>query len=456
MTPRLAASLAVASCLLAFALAPPPATACSCQQVGIAPPSPCRHFDLFDAVFVGRVVGFEEVPVHPDRWDEPSRLYRFEVEEAFSGVSGSEEVVRGGVGGGECGYPFEVGSRYLVYARRSSPGARLSSGKCGPTVPIGRAGDDLAYARRRIAGEPVPALVGVVVRESASRWRSEPEHEPLAGVTVRVAGAGGESWTATTDAEGAFEVVGRLAGGYTVTAELPEGTPPAALVTVEVATGRCAVAEVIATELGTVRGIVFPGPGGTLSRVDVALVDPADPALPVLDAAAVDALGVFTLRWVPPGRYLAVVNPEGTPAPWEAPYPRTFYPGTSEPGAAEVVTVGPGERVEIGPIELPPPLVATRLEGVVRWPGGEPAAGATVRLELPGRDLRGLTAETGADGRFSFPVFEGCRYGLRAVIEEGLARFVGALDPVTTGAGEGPVEIGLRPEDLPEERPQVP
>jgi len=44
------------------------------------------------------------------------RRYTFRVEQAWKGPSLSEIVVTTGDGGGDCGTPFELGKRYLVYA----------------------------------------------------------------------------------------------------------------------------------------------------------------------------------------------------------------------------------------------------------------------------------------------------------------------------------------------------
>src|SRR5712664_3796651 len=62
------------------------------------------------AVFSGTVVAIDR---------KPGDLYvvvRFKIEEFWKGALSKEATVFTGQGGGDCGYKFEVGQRYLVYA----------------------------------------------------------------------------------------------------------------------------------------------------------------------------------------------------------------------------------------------------------------------------------------------------------------------------------------------------
>ena len=47
-------------------------------------------------------------------------------------------------GGGDCGYPFQTGTEYVIYAYKNSDG-RLETGICSRTRPLAEAGDDVAY-----------------------------------------------------------------------------------------------------------------------------------------------------------------------------------------------------------------------------------------------------------------------------------------------------------------------
>lgn len=142
-------------------------------------------------------------------------------------------------------------------------------------------------------------------------------------------------------------------------------------------------------------------------------------------------LGEFRLFGLPPGTYYLAVSPSiasgarlttpaevrwalqppgagAAPAPPQSPvagYARVYYPGTTDPGGAVPITVGPGQvrdglefRVDFTPV--------ARVEGVVLRSGGTPAAGARVMLDArePRVGLEGATRTAVADsaGRFVF------------------------------------------------------
>jgi hypothetical protein len=60
--------------------------------------------------------------------------------------------VRTGLGGGDCGFRFEVGKRYLVYAFADDSG-RLSTGICSGTAMLQDSLANLSYLR----GDPIVA-----------------------------------------------------------------------------------------------------------------------------------------------------------------------------------------------------------------------------------------------------------------------------------------------------------
>ena len=67
----------------------------------------------------------------------------------YRGVISQKVVVETGVGGGDCGYPFETGRSYLVDAWVNESG-QLSNGICGATSPLEFSGTEL----RMLRGEP--------------------------------------------------------------------------------------------------------------------------------------------------------------------------------------------------------------------------------------------------------------------------------------------------------------
>src|SRR5690348_8564388 len=89
------------------------ANACSCVR-GV---TVCQAYAEASAVFIGIVS--EISPTQRSRPDKSDvyfgKLARISVVEIFKGVSSPEITVVTGNGGGDCGYPFERGKRYLVY-----------------------------------------------------------------------------------------------------------------------------------------------------------------------------------------------------------------------------------------------------------------------------------------------------------------------------------------------------
>ena len=88
------------------------------------------------AVFSGTVVAIDR---------KPGDLYvavRFEVEEFWKGALRKEVTVFTGQGGGDCGYKFEVGQRYLVYAYTYND-TELGTNICQRTAGLLEAAADL-------------------------------------------------------------------------------------------------------------------------------------------------------------------------------------------------------------------------------------------------------------------------------------------------------------------------
>src|SRR5215211_7937168 len=111
--------------VVVFSLASQTAMACSCSSHG----TPCEGFGSAAAVFVGTVTAVREndlgkgMSVSERRRKEDSgeidwspKAYKFSVEQAYLGVAGAEIEIFTGRGGGDCGYRFQPGTRYIVYA----------------------------------------------------------------------------------------------------------------------------------------------------------------------------------------------------------------------------------------------------------------------------------------------------------------------------------------------------
>src|SRR5262245_21218595 len=114
----------------------PSADACTCAS----PTNTCAHFWRVSAVFAGTVRAIEPIA------DRPGLLaVSFDVDTRGRGVDGDRVVVESAPQNGvNCGYTFQVGQRYVVFAS-ASPDGRLTTSMCSGTKLAAAAADELAF-----------------------------------------------------------------------------------------------------------------------------------------------------------------------------------------------------------------------------------------------------------------------------------------------------------------------
>ncbi len=409
-----------------------PAGACSC--VGSAVGShPCVALWQADAVFAGRAAAVEVLggPEPEGDYACSSRRVSFEVAEGFRGAETGDVVeIVTGMGGGDCGYDFELGKSYVVYAHRGDAGV-LYAGICGRTRTLSEAEEDLRYGRRIAAGEQPSLVYGIALHRTRRSADEYGEQTPIAGSTIRVQGPDRRSIESTTDGEGRFQV--ELPGGGDETsaadwsAVAPEPAapiPPAAEQAFSVADGSCAAVEIGVDDLARITGTLIDATGQPpdwhwLELVEAAAYrspeggrtghragEPAAVGEPsAYDEARVDDHGSFTFVQIYPGEYLLVVNRSQFPSP----YPRIFYPGTTDLAQALPVAVAAGEVVDVGTFNLPSPRRQVEIRGTIRHANGEAAAGVELQAD---HDVSGDSYSTSSDeqGRFTFTVYEGFEF----------------------------------------------
>ncbi len=126
------------SATLSAAPCPPASARCSC----IPPRPPREALGQADAVFAGRVVSVverrEEDPGHPGG---PHLEVRIVPQRRWKGAAGDTVVVRTADNSAACGYAFETGGEYMVYAA-GEDALRVNS--CSRTRLLAEAGEDLA------------------------------------------------------------------------------------------------------------------------------------------------------------------------------------------------------------------------------------------------------------------------------------------------------------------------
>jgi putative intracellular protease/amidase len=155
----------LASAIFALTFSSVPVVACKC----VLPPKGLTARDLAiwnasgggDAIFEGRVelvewkwtlmeakVG-DLIPADLEQ-GPPFMQVSLGVSRSYRGVQDKNIQVRTGLGGGDCGFDFEVGKQYLVYASADETG-QLSTDICSGTALLEESQTSLSYLR----GEPI-------------------------------------------------------------------------------------------------------------------------------------------------------------------------------------------------------------------------------------------------------------------------------------------------------------
>ena len=433
---------------LALLLAPSRADACSC--IGGLPI--CQTFWQTDAVFAGTVLSIEPIPNPSGERFMAHQRIRFQVQEAWrGGVEGIVEI-RTGAGGGDCGYRFEQGEAYLVYAH--ARGGGLSTSICSRTRKLAQASEDLAYLKTAMRPSATGRIYGVVRYQQDSRTRGPDRY--IAGYTVQLSD-GTRSRTGTTDADGRFEFTGIAAGKYTISLATPDTEHAYGPRDVTLADPRgCAAANFHVVPDGRLSLRLVDGTGEPRSKVLVELLDlgarSADRPLFPRAVRETDADGRVEFAQLHPNQYAVSVN--GTRPPGiDMPYAARYFPDADSLDAARTIDLGLGERLDLGDWVLPAPLPSRRVTGQVAWPDGTPAAGAHVLL-LGGRGgpWQNRTVDKGSvttdrEGRFTLTVHEGITYEVRAYLNTGepVVQWTTPRVEFSAGPSTTPVRLVLQP-----------
>jgi hypothetical protein len=413
--------LLVLSAVILFSCAPE-VRACSCAETRPT----CEEFGSAKAVFIGKVIGAKEQ--RQARGDDGStttydvgEIY-FKVEETFLGVKGARVVIHSGTGGGDCGYWFRRGQRYLVYAYGESLEA-LGTNICTRTRLLANAEEDLEFLRnlpRKGTGARIYGSVAAALKDpKSSAWRTP---TPLEGVTVKIEGPQ-RTFDAVTDSKGEYELTGLPAGSYKVHAVVPDyyRQDEYWMRKIELNDRGCAREDFFAQNDSGITGHVFKPDGTPLAKANVELMPVEREAIQRLsgDETWADEKGEYELEEVPPGRYLLGINLSSSPDD-EQPYPRTFYPGVTDRSRATVIEIGLGQKLKDIDIHLPPQAIAHLVRGFVVWPDGSLAKAVDIYLEdvdYPGWCVNGCAGKTEEQGRFELRGFAGYKYRVVSTAE---------------------------------------
>ncbi len=297
------------------------AAACSC----ISSNSGCNQaWKAGEVIFLGTATAkdYIETPAPPGYFRPGRFAVHFSVTESFRGpaIPGEDFVVYTGSGGGDCGYPFAIGTSYLVYA--STFKDELTTGICTPTSPEVMVAAVLRQLRTIRNSQSVDDLFGTIgTAPKGVGFADLVETKPLADITVSVINRSGVERSTTTDPKGVYSFQSLPSDTYQVEVDLPSGMSTwqrnrGDKTTVQVGTkglSGCRV-DLFARANGRISGMIVDDAGTGVPGF--VMIKPADPK----EAEAASRRGGlpgyttedgnFTLELLPPGRYRLSFNPK--------------------------------------------------------------------------------------------------------------------------------------------------
>ncbi|MBZ5568000.1 MAG: carboxypeptidase regulatory-like domain-containing protein [Acidobacteriia bacterium] len=396
------------------------AWACSCTTPGPA----CQAFWHTDVVFIGEVTAIETTTVPMDvmakSYQVPQKEVHFRVVRSYRGNVGAEATVHTGLGGGDCGYKFELGHSYLVYA--SQRDGDIRTGICSRTAEAEKAADDIAWLDSLPSLAKSATALGTVTTQIVKDQAYK--RQPMPGVGITVTDTSGQVTRTTTDAGGAYSVTGLAAGEYSVAAILPDGfVSSGSPRKINLHEQGCAQVSFYAAPNGTIRGRVLDAEGQGVKGMPVALNFLEDPYqirdrkyLTTNRIATTAANGEYEFDTLLPGNYIVIANQFG--ATKEHPFPRLLYPGVEDPVNASPVSIGFATGAHDIDFRLPPKLTLTSIEVEVKDASGNAVANARVFAhdqELT-TSVLSLTGNSNAIGLASLEVFEERAYFITATL----------------------------------------
>jgi hypothetical protein len=262
------------------------------------------------------------------------------VSEPFRGTAGDTLVVLTEVG--DCGYPFEVGHEYLVFANWNQ--GNLTVTTCSATQPSKMAVARIEQLRALRDGSTLPDLYGFVGTHALG---SDPvaweQVQPMPDLTVTARSGSAEYRTQTAD-DGLYRFRGLPRGRYQLSVAAPAGRralwggnaehPGASPGTF------CAMNFEVFWD-GLITGTVLGRDGQPASgMISAQYVGPE--TLPPGQFGAFVKDGRFEIRRLPPGRYRLMFLPTVT----DRPAGPVYYPGVQAHSAAALIEIGEGAHVE--------------------------------------------------------------------------------------------------------------
>ncbi len=329
-----------------------------------------------------------------------------------------------------------------------------------------------AGARAQVRDRPVaPASVGVVAGRVVFIDRNGTT--PVRRAHIVATPGSGAAVSADADTDGRFRIDRVPAGPVRVRVDKPgfvlESAAPAHVsgedVTFDLGASQTATLDLRMQRGAALEGRVLRQSGEPLQNVAVAAVRATGAAggdSTDVRETRTDDLGRYRLHSLRPGRYLVAVTADTAPGRGPAAAAaQTFFPGTTQPGDAQVLEVAVGqERSGLDFAAMAMPMSSDAVQGVSPGPSAEPGSiGLVGRIEGrvttadSGRALENAQVlllpvgiagptpreRTDADGHFAFEHLGAGAYRVRVTADGYLQWEYGEQLPTAPGK---PVELG--------------
>jgi len=414
--------------VIVFSLAGSAAMACMCGGGG---GTPCEGYGKAAAVFVGTVTGVRESEQYKGKdvaelrklrdsgeLDWGPMAYKFSIEQSYLGVAGSEVEIFTGRGSSDCGFTFETGQRYLVYADRYKD--KLITSTCMRTKPYNEASEDIAYLGTLSSAPQGVTIYGTVGYPPVGPNRPD-KIEPLSpDISIAIEGEAVQK-EIHPDPEGRFSVSGLQPGRYKVALRLPETlTTPRAEEVLTLADHGCGAVNWYILDNGRVSVRVINANGEPVARILVSLIKPGVTVeeFPIKFERTNDD-GYVSFSGVPRGTYNIAVNFNRFPEPNDPTnaYPRSFYPGVVDQRDAQAIAVGAGQKLSDFEVRIPSKRADSVLNGTVVLADGSPVANAQLLVMDVTNTADNLPHRITADeqGKFKINGYSGQKWIIAAM-----------------------------------------
>ena len=426
------------------------AQACACSQ---AAPGECQGLQKGDVVFLGTVTDAENITgdFAPSNANPPAEgqdnsggtnanenartaiiRYHFHIGEKFAGPEGEEIDVFSGGDDGDCGYEFKKGQTYVVFTHQDVDG-RIYSTICDGTRPASEARALIPQLRAMRNGQRIASVFGML-RRADPPFLAPPDDpdDPLPNIALRLRSKD-DRFSTSSGPDGIYTFYDVHAGEYNFTANLPvrmeltQRTLNGGLPPFKIPNGACYEYNVDALPTGHIRGSVLGPDGKPLKIASVELYragqyDDRKPGLWGFQSIH----GYFDFDHIGPGEYVLVYNRSNRHDP-NSPFPRSFYPGTTDAKDAEPIAVKDGQQLTKVNIVLGEGYATRGLKVNVKWESGKPPGNLTVMAKAEDGS-ENPAAQKISDGVFEFPLLQSGKYTVSAWED---------LDPQRPG-GRGP------------------